>query len=428
MDIPREGCSTETIGKKAPIRRTVLSAITASVLLTAAMGLAVQSAALRVVIIGDSTVQTYTAADSLRGWGQELPLFFNNGAVTVINKAIGGRSSRSFIEDGHWASTLPILQKGDYLFIQFGHNDRDTKVERYTDTAGYRKYLTQYVTESRAKGAFPILVSSMNMNAWNGTTLREVFNEGANDYHAAMIRVVNEQKVPFIDLEQKTAKLFQSLGQAYLAAFVFNTGEGTHFQEMGALMNARFIAEGIKELSSDTDVGKLAAVLGPQYLVTVTPNKTGAGMITASGTYPAGALMTIKVVPNSGQTFQRWQDADGKSLTTQTKYPFTMGTAAVSYYAMYQGGTPIIAGNRQPAGARQTGKVSIVENHDRSIAIQTREPLISVRVTDLAGRTVLHKRPGVCRIDLDEREITGARAVTVSTSSGSRTGLVLPSR
>lgn len=116
----------------------------------------------------------------------------------------------------------------------------------------------------------------MNMNTWYGTTLREVFNEGASDYHAAMLRVVNASNVPFVDLEKKTVKNFQSLGQAYLAAFIFNPGEGTHFQEMGALLNARCVAEGIKELSADADVGKQAAVLAPQYQVSVTPNKTGA--------------------------------------------------------------------------------------------------------------------------------------------------------
>jgi hypothetical protein len=144
--------------------------------------------------------------------------------------------------------------------------------------------------------------------------------------------------------------------------------------------------------------------------------------------YPAGAPMTIKVVPNSGQTFLRWQDADGKSLTIQTKYPFTMGAAAVSYYAMYQGGTPVFADDRKLTSARLPGTVSFVKTRAGSVAIRSPEPMLSVRVTDLAGRTVTLKRPGICHIDIDEREITGARAVTVTTSSGSRTKLVLPSR
>jgi len=342
-----------------------------------------QSAAMRIVIIGDSTVMTYTASDSLRGWGQEIGLFFNTGAVTVVNKAIGGRSSRSFIEDGHWTSTLGILQKGDFLFIQFGHNDRSTVAERYTDTAQYRQYLTQYITESRAKGAIPVLVSPMNMNAWNGTTLREVFNEGASDYHAAMLRVANAQKVPFIDLEQKTAKIFQSLGQVYLTAFIFNTGEGTHFQEMGALLNARCIAEGIKELSTDADVGKFSALLGPQYMVTVKSNKSGAGMITASGTYPPGAALVIKTVPNSGQIFQKWQDASGTQVSVKTQFRDTLGEAAVSFTALYQGGTATLT--RQPGSAH--GHLIYVNGHiNGHYEIVSGRPIVSVSAIDVTGR------------------------------------------
>lgn len=343
-----------------------------------------QSVAMRIVIIGDSTVMTYTASDSLRGWGQELALFFNVGAVTVVNKAIGGRSSRSFIEDGHWASTLGILQKGDFLFIQFGHNDRSTVAERHADTAQYRQYLTQYVTESRAKGAIPILVSPMNMNAWNGTTLREVFNEGANDYHAAMLRVANTQKVPFIDLEQKTAKIFQSLGQVYLTAFIFNTGEGTHFQEMGALLNARCVAEGIKELSADADVGKLSAVLGPQYMVTVKSNKSGAGMITASGTYPPGAPLVIKTVPNSGEVFQSWQNTSGASITTQTMFKDTMENSAITFTALFKGGTATLSQHRK---SMRPESIYLKDGINGQYEIVSRGPISSLRAIDARGRT-----------------------------------------
>jgi lysophospholipase L1-like esterase len=345
----------------------------------------------------------------------------------VINKSIGGRSSRSFIEDGHWATTLALLQKGDILLISFGTNDRGTVAERHTDTAGFRLYLSQYVTESRAKGAIPVLISTVNQNSWSGTTFTEGFNIGENDYHGAMLRVVDALDVPFIDLEQKTAALFRVLGQSYLTNFFFIAG-ATHFQEMGAINIARLIAEGIKELATDPDVGKLSAVLAPQYMVTIAPNKTGTGLITASGSYPQKVPITLKVIPNAGQTFLRWQDADGKSLTTQTKYQFTMGAAAVSYYAMYQGGTPVIAGDQELTGARSTGIVSFAKTRAGWMAIQSPEPILSIRVTNLAGRTVFLKRPGACHTDLDERDITGAQAVTITISSGSCTKLVLPSR
>ena len=152
----------------------------------------------RIVIIGDSTVCDYAAnMYPQTGWGQVLKHYFRTGSVTVINHAIGGRSSRSFIEGGRWTTTLATLQKGDILMVQFGHNDRDfSKAERYTDTTDYKKYLAQYATEARAKGAHPIFVTPMNMNTWTGSAVREVFTEGANNYRAAMIHAAASLKVP----------------------------------------------------------------------------------------------------------------------------------------------------------------------------------------------------------------------------------------
>ena len=377
---------------------------------------AVQAAALRIVIISDSTVSTYAATNPLKGWGQEIGLFFNKGAVTVVNNAVAGRSSRSFIEDGHWASTLAILQKGDYLLIQFGHNDSDMKPERHDDTAKYRQYLSQYVTESRAKGAIPVLVSPMNMNTWIGDTLRQVFNNDTNDYHAAMMRVAATLNVPFVDLEQKTAVLFQSLGKNYLTNFVFSAGQSTHFVEMGAVMNARCVAEGIKELATDPDVGKLAAVLAPQYMLTVKSNKPNAGMITASGTYPATAPITLQVIPNSGETFQQWEDASGKSVSAQTSYKFTMGAAAVTYIAAFKGGTTSVSFARAPATLRSP---SVTLSDNGLLSITAHERILSARVSDPSGRCILHCEPNGHHASLDIGSFShGTYIVSALTSEG----------
>ena len=351
---------------------------------------AIRTAALRIVIIGDSTAYTYTAADSLRGWGQELGFFFNKGAVTVINKSIGGRSSRSFVEDGHWASTKAILQKDDILLISFGTNDRGTVAERHADTAQFRQYLTQYVTEARALGAVPVLISTVNQNSWNGTTFTEGFNIGVNDYHGAMLRVVNALSVPFIDLEQKSAALFKSLGQSYLADFIFIAGN-THFQEMGAVNIAKLIAQGIKELATDPDVGKLSAVLTPQYMMTVTSNKTGAGMITASGAYPSGAPITLEVLPNSGQTFQQWSDASGTTLTANTRHTFTMGSSECSFVARFQGGTRVT----EVPPVRSAGRFAIrLLASSAAVSIASiDEEMKSVRVYSPAGRSLVLVKP-----------------------------------
>jgi lysophospholipase L1-like esterase len=424
--------------RTAPARKIrLLLAFVSIVALIAVFTLAAQSAALRIVLIGDSTMCNYAAsAYPWAGWGQELAFFFKPGSVTVTNKAIGGRSSRSFIEDGHWASTLAILQKGDFLFIQFGHNDRSTVAARHADTAQYRQYLTQYITESRAKGAIPVLVSPMNMNTWNGTTLREVFNEGANDYHAAMIRVATTLKVPFVDLEKKSATLFQSMGQAYITSYFFMTlavneytnyptgySDGTHFQEMGAINIAKLVAEGIKELAADPTITPLANLLAPQYAVNVAMNKAGAGLITASGTYPAGPTITLKVIPNAGQTFLRWVNSANTALTTNTHYTFTMGSTANSSIAIYQGGTGIVV--TYPAGPvkKTADRIAVTLcPSTRTAVVSSIDAMQSVSVLDIAGRTMLTQKSIGQSIALDLSGLNnGMYFVAVQTTGGKYT-------
>ncbi|MBN1127778.1 MAG: hypothetical protein JXA71_02255, partial [Chitinispirillaceae bacterium] len=111
-------------------------------------------------------------------------------------------------------------------------------------------------------------------------------------------------------------------------------------------------------------------------------------MITANGTYPAGSPLTIKVVPNAGQVFTRWQDAAGKSITAQTQFLNTMGAAAVSFFAMYQGGTAVTGDNPGAGSMQLTENLSFVRAADGSISLQAQEPILLVRMTDLAGRIV----------------------------------------
>jgi lysophospholipase L1-like esterase len=302
---------------------------------------------LRITIIGDSTVCNYAASSYPQtGWGQVIGLFFNSGSVVVNNKAIGGRSSRSFYQEGRWAQIVPTLQKGEYVFIQFGHNDRDyTKAERYTDTTDYKEYLRKYINESRAKGAIPVLVSPMNMNAWNGTSVREVFCEGANNYRGAMLNVANELKAPFIDLEKKSVDLQKRVGVDYCAKFIYlgldpneypnfpnGVSDGTHFQEMGANFMAKFVCEGINELKSNADMAKLAVLIKPQFKVNITKGKSITGPVTESGnTFPESTSITTKIKLASGDKFTAWYESTGKKVSTVPLYTFTMKPAEITF-------------------------------------------------------------------------------------------------
>jgi lysophospholipase L1-like esterase len=191
------------------------------------------------VLIGDSTVADYPPEKQLRGWGQVLPEFFND-KVTIKNCARNGRSSKSFIQEGLWDKALEI--KADYIFIQFGHNDCPGKAERTTDPNGdYQDNLRKYISDSRKANAQPILVTSMERRKFDGNGK---IQQTIDKYSAAMKKVAEEEKVPLIDLHDKSVKLYESLGEkdcAYMNAS--SKPDTTHFTHQGAMTMARMLVE-----------------------------------------------------------------------------------------------------------------------------------------------------------------------------------------
>lgn len=166
-----------------------------------------------VYLISDSTMADKPGTpeeNPERGWGQLLPTFFTE-QVVIKNHAVNGRSSKSFIELGHWDKVVTQLKKGDYVFIQFGHNDsKDTDPTRYTNPwSGYRRNLERYVAESRAKGAIPIILSSIVRRKFNdeGVLLDQ---HGPYPFVARM--VAERMEVPFIDHQLLTEDHVIALG------------------------------------------------------------------------------------------------------------------------------------------------------------------------------------------------------------------------
>ena len=162
--------------------------------------------------IGDSTMadKRNPNENPERGWCQVLPQFLNDN-VEVKNHAVNGRSTRSFISEKRWDKVYNQLQKGDYVFIQFGHNDQKIKdPKRYTNPqTAYRNNLIKFVNETRKKGAIPVLFTSI---------VRRRFNEFGTftDTHGAYPRevrlVAKEYNVTLIDLQYLTEKLEESYG------------------------------------------------------------------------------------------------------------------------------------------------------------------------------------------------------------------------
>jgi lysophospholipase L1-like esterase len=423
------------IRRKTPFTTLLVLLI---VLASIATVVVAQSTSYRIFLIGDSTVCNYPEDEyPFTGWGQLFSHFFESGAVTVNNRAIGGRSTKKFYVEGRWAEVVKELSSGDFVFIQFGHNDRDyTKEDRYADTNTYKSYLRLYTNESRAKGAIPVFVTPMNMNTWNGSTVRRVFtefNRGA-DYCGAMKNVAKEQNVPVIDLEAKSAKFMESVGKPYLDSYHHmglqpgeypNYPDGysdvtTHFQEMGSIINARMVAEGIKELATHADVGKLAEVLAPLNKVTVTPNKANTGLVTVSGDFPAGVTITVKVMPKSGETFLNWADGTVSDVSSKKLYTFTMPDAPVTMHALFKGGATVATAGKKPSRQHSPEPRLTIQKQANTLLLVASAPIRSVELFDLGGRSVATIiTPENSTVSLPWHSIgKGVHSVKVLTSAG----------
>ncbi len=213
----------------------------------------------RIFLVGDSTMSDKPLVDNPEhGWGQAFPLFFTQN-VKIFNHAVNGRSTKSFITQGRWAAVYDQLQPGDYVFIQFGHNDaKITDTTRYAAARpDYKNNLVKYIRDAREKKAIPILLTPIARRDFD-TTGQYVGTHG--DYPSAMKEVAKEENVPLIDMFEKSKKLLVSLGDEqskplYLKGVKnefrnFNglRRDNTHFTRQGAIKMASLVVEGIKEL------------------------------------------------------------------------------------------------------------------------------------------------------------------------------------
>ena len=316
-------------------------------------------------VVGDSTVCTYKDnAYPQTGWGQVIGYFFDGARVKVNNAAIGGRSSRTFIEEGRLDGVIAAAQKGDYLFVQFGHNDRDySKAARYVEPSQFPGYIQKYVDAGQKKGMNVVLISPMNLNG-----SRNVFSTGSNNYDARgmMQTVAKNNKIPFVDLNMKsyntynntykgmgdyvTRYLYKKLEKGEYPNFPDGVNDGTtHFQEMGSMGHAQMICEELEEnLKSNTNLSAdakaalttLVASIKKRYTIKVKTNLSNYnGLITQTQYFPAGSPMTLRVTPN-GQTFEKWVDDDCNEISkNMIYYGFKTKARDITYTAMFKGGS-----------------------------------------------------------------------------------------
>jgi DNA sulfur modification protein DndE len=210
-------------------------------------------------LAGDSTMAE-KAADKRpeTGWGEMLGQFFVPGDVHVANRAMNGRSSKSFIAEGRWAAIVDSLSAGDYVFIQFGHNDESKdKGERYSTPEEFRANLTRMVRDVRAKGGVPVLLTPIERRRFDDAG-RIVETHGAYPGYAR--DVARALKVPLIDMQRSSrdilasygpdssAKLFLQLEKGENPNYPDGVRDNTHLRPLGAELLARSAVDGIRAL------------------------------------------------------------------------------------------------------------------------------------------------------------------------------------
>jgi len=218
--------------------------------------------------IGDSTMADYdtikySGDKEQRGWCQLLPLFLKSD-VMLKNAAKNGRSSKSFYKEV-WVKLRNELKPGDYVFIQFGHNDEkqngldtdenDSTARGTNPWSQYQKYLKLYVNEVRERGAVPILFTPVVRRYFIGNlltqkaqhNLSEISSDSTLNYVTSMKNVARELKVPLIDMTASTRKLVESYGSDKSKAELYIKADDTHLKNEGAYQFAKLAAIELKE-------------------------------------------------------------------------------------------------------------------------------------------------------------------------------------
>ncbi|MCJ7779092.1 MAG: glycosyl hydrolase family 28 protein [Sedimentisphaerales bacterium] len=191
-----------------------------------------------IVLVGDTT------AKDRQGWGPGFKSFLTDRAE-CINTAIGGRSSKRFIDEGRWTKALAL--KGDYYLIQFGHNDESAKDESKTDpNTTYREFMTRYIDETRAMGAKPILVTSLVRRQWDKSGSGKI-NSSLTPYVEVVKALAKEKNVPLVDLHARSKELCEQLGKEKCNEFSpikdMNQIDNTHLNDKGSVMFGQIVVE-----------------------------------------------------------------------------------------------------------------------------------------------------------------------------------------
>ena len=339
----------------------------------------------KVHTIGDSTMATYDPNTTVtRGWGQMFQQFFK-GDVTVNNRAKNGASSKSFYkESAYWQSVKKQIEPGDYVLIQFAHNDEKSngcdgdELKAYYQSIGdeakanacdyrgttasgtYKDYLRKYVEETRALGATPVLVGAICRKYFDGSTIRRngrhdlgdkfdkieggklttgnkvAADDHTYDYPYQMQEVAKELGVQYLDLTTATKELYESYGDAKANALLFDGNGSTHTSAMGATLIARLAAQLMQKagilteninLTSDFSVNPSTVDLGQAYkgqTVVREVSVNGFDLVPAEGNVSITASNGLKI------------SADGSDYSSTATLAYKEGHLIGSFKTSYE--------------------------------------------------------------------------------------------
>ena len=233
-------------------------AVTFSILLLSVLA-AAQKSPIVVYLAGDSTMAQKTSDKRPEtGWGEYLQSQFDDSKVRIENHAQNGRSTKSFIDEGRWQAIVDKLKRGDYVFIEFGHNDEksDKPAVYAAANTDYRNNLIRFIKDVRARAAFPVLLTPVMRRRFNE---KGEFYDTHGEYPDAMRKVAAEQKVPLIDMHRKSESVIKNLGEENSKKLFLilrpkehpnypnGSDDNTHFSAFGAEQMARAAADGIAE-------------------------------------------------------------------------------------------------------------------------------------------------------------------------------------
>jgi lysophospholipase L1-like esterase len=228
----------------------------------------------RVIVVGDSTASN--SAEGMQGWGDPFSSYFDSTKIQVLNRARAGRSSRTFQSEGLWSRVISELKPGDFVLIQFGHNDAgalDTgrargslpgtgdETRTVTTLSGnqelvhtYGWYLRKYIQDTKARGATAIVLSLTVRNIWKDGKVER----GSGNFGKWAAEIAQSEGAPFVDVTSIIADRYEKLGQETAGRFF--PGDHTHTNPAGADFNARAVIAGLKALRDSL----LPAYLSPK--------------------------------------------------------------------------------------------------------------------------------------------------------------------